>query len=81
MKISVRNDGVNVVVEFMGVFSQNPMLYWNAIGTIQAEAMVEVIQTKMWDTLKTIRAKAYEQGWKDAKAKAQKETWFGGWWE
>lgn len=35
---------------------------------------------KLRNSLKTIREEAYVKGWKDAKAKTAKETWFSGSW-
>jgi hypothetical protein len=47
----------------------------------QAELLKRQFQKKLSDELEAIRREAYNQGWKDAKAKTKKQTWFTGWWK
>lgn len=53
---------------------------WECGGEAYAGLLAAAMHREMHDKLKAIRADAYEKGWKDAKAKKTKETWFGSWW-
>lgn len=44
-----------------------------------AELLKQHIENVLSEALKKARREAYEQGWKHAKAKCAKETWFSGW--
>ncbi len=43
-----------------------------------AWALVARMQDQLDARMRTIRADAYARGWKDAKAKRARETWFSG---
>ncbi len=43
-----------------------------------AELVVRYLKNRLKECVKQIRRDAYEQGWKDARAKRVKETWFSG---
>lgn len=45
-----------------------------------AGLMRDQYEKHMNSVLEQERRKAYDQGWKDAKAKRKRETWFSGWW-
>lgn len=51
---------------------------WNASGDDYAQLLVNQFNESLENRLKKIREDSYEQGWKDAKAKTRKQTWFGG---
>ncbi len=44
----------------------------------EAEVMMRRYDEQLFDALQAIRQDAYDQGWKDAKAKRGKRTWFRG---
>lgn len=41
-----------------------------------AMLLVQAISKQLFDAMSAIRKNAYEQGWRDAKAKRAKEQWF-----
>lgn len=45
-----------------------------------AGMFIECLETRMGDTLEALRKEAYENGWRDAKAKAAKRSWFSRFW-
>ncbi len=45
-----------------------------------AQLVINAIKDQMNERLKVIREKAYEDGWKDAKAKKRRQDWFAGGW-
>lgn len=53
----------------------------NLSDDVYAYMLRENFQTKMSRALQTIREEAYEQGWKAAKAKRARATWFSGQWK
>lgn len=52
---------------------------WQCTDEIYADLLVKNFQEHLSNRLQGIRRSAYEEGWKDAKAKKKKETWFAGW--
>ena len=53
---------------------------WNCNDSEYASLLTKRFQDTMEEKLRTIRHEAYEAGWKDAKAKKARETWFSGAW-
>ena len=47
----------------------------------QAELLLRQLDKNLSSQLERIRKEAYEQGFKDAKAKRAKQTWFSGRWK
>lgn len=47
----------------------------------QAQLLLNQLDKHLRNNLEAIRKEAYEQGWKDAKAKRKKKTWFSSWWK
>lgn len=45
-----------------------------------ASLMRDQHQKHMNSVLEEVRRQSYNQGWKDAKSKSKKVTWFKGWW-
>lgn len=45
-----------------------------------AQLVMNAIEDNLEKRLKKIRSDAYEEGWKDAKAKRKRADWFSGWW-
>lgn len=45
-----------------------------------ASLMCDQYERHMRSVLEKVRKEAYNQGWKDAKAKNKKATWFKPWW-
>jgi hypothetical protein len=54
------------------------LFYWDAGSEWGAGFLASGLRTALRDAIKTAREEAYEQGWKDAKAKRTKETYFSG---
>lgn len=52
----------------------------NLSDEVYAYMLRENFQMKMREALQEIRRVVYDQGWKDAKAKTAKATWFSGGW-
>ncbi len=55
-------------------------LEWNCDSEVYAGLLADAMQRQTKETLKAIRREAYNEGWRDAKAKRKKATWFGGCW-
>jgi len=53
---------------------------FNCNSELYAALLRQELHSHLNNTLERIRKQAYEQGWKDAKARTKKETWFSGWW-
>jgi hypothetical protein len=49
---------------------------FNCGAAVYAGLLTQHIKNEIWTHVKKLRAEAYEQGWADAKAKRQKQTWF-----
>lgn len=82
--ISFKRDGSTVgIAVTVQVPNYDGRVYhtqWNAGGEAYAGFLSAAMNEQMREALRNIRKEAYEQGWKDAKAKRTKENWFGGWW-
>ena len=55
--------------------------YWECDRESYAGLLAQHFDSELVQVLKDIREESYVQGWKDAKAKVEKETWFSGGWE
>lgn len=53
---------------------------WECNSEWYAYFVVDRCEVRLWEALKIIRERAYERGWKDAKSKKKKCTWFSGSW-
>lgn len=51
---------------------------WDAESEIYAILLVQNLQSALSDKIKKIREQEYNRGWKDAKNKNKKETYFSG---
>ena len=49
---------------------------WHCADAVAAGFITHAMDKQLGDRLAAIREEAYEQGWKDAKAKRHKNTWF-----
>lgn len=58
--------------------------WWAPVIECNSEPYASLLRQHMHEDLnhklEAIRREAYLKGWKDAKAKVKKETWFSGWW-
>lgn len=52
----------------------------NCVHGYLSGLMRDQYERYMQSQLEKIRREAYNQGWKDAKAKSKKATWFKPWW-
>jgi len=52
----------------------------NCVHGYLSGLMRDQYERHMQEVLANIRKEAYNQGWKDAKAKTKKATWFRPWW-
>ena len=82
--LSFKREGTNVIVRIdfttpdAGEF--HIPLDWRHSGTDLASLRVDSLERQLRTKLSIIREEAYNKGWRDAKAKTTKETWFSGWW-
>ena len=54
---------------------------WNCASEPYAALLAAAMRKEMWDSLKEIRRRAYEKGWRDARAhKSGKDNWHSGSW-
>lgn len=68
---------VKVIIEYKTWgYKANLWLYWNADSEVAADAVVSQIIEQYQTSIEAELKAAYEQGWKDAKAKRKKQTWF-----
>lgn len=51
---------------------------WNTTSELVAQLFVDNLENHLSERLQMERRKAYLAGWKDAKAKRKRETWFSG---
>jgi hypothetical protein len=79
--IQITRDGSKIVITVRG---QHPVASTDFIATCNlndenyAKLATDNLQRHLWATLTVIRERAYEQGWKDAKAHRRKANWFSG---
>jgi len=59
---------------------QSYLFYWECGREDFAKLLRDNLQKRMNHEIRKIREQAYAAGWKDAKAKRQKETWFSEVW-
>lgn len=80
--IDIKREGtfVKVVVDSQWPISGQYSFQWDTGRNDFACLLSENLKNKMVRDIERMRRDAYNQGWKDAKAKAKKETWFSGWW-
>lgn len=80
--ITITKKGTSVMIEVQSKYPLNRsyLFYWECGREDFALLLRDNLQGKMNDALEKIRQDAYMKGWKDAKARAKKETWFSGWW-
>ena len=82
--IEILHKGNDVLVE---VTAKAPVQrwVWTFKMTMENEAYARLLSTNfrenMQELLASTREEAYVQGWKDAKAKVTKETWFSSTWK
>jgi hypothetical protein len=53
---------------------------FNCDSVLYAILLRKELDEKLNRELNRIREEAYQKGWRDAKAKKVKETWFSSWW-
>ena len=82
--ITIKRDNEKVVIEVDTdlandcaghTYSLIPFL-WNTEQPYLADVLCRYIRKLLQDRVRTIREQEYERGWKDAKSKRAKETWF-----
>lgn len=52
---------------------------WHCSDEVYADLLVKSFEANLEEKLKKARKESYDQGWKNAKAKQKRETYFGGW--
>jgi hypothetical protein len=80
--IKITRDGTQVKIE---VESQYPLtktylFYWECGREDFAIMLRDNLNSSMNKALERLKTENYNHGWKDAKAKVKKTTWFSGWW-
>lgn len=78
-----RNDNKVIVKVEHGIFHGDQYFELDILQNYQYQAQLlrNALELNLSRKLEEIRKEAYEQGWKDAKAKRKKQTWFSGWWK
>mgnify|MGYP001569010560 CR=1 FL=1 len=83
MKAHVKIEGskVVIVVEFYnGMAGDYTWKFTNDCGNERyAGLAASALQSQLQDKMRTIRQEAYEDGYKDAKAKRKRKNLFSGW--
>ena len=77
--ININKHGTTVKVSIetgLIASSSDVLLYWECGNDVFAELLTNQLRKKLADRIQAIRQEEYEQGWKDAKAKKRKRTWF-----
>lgn len=69
---------VDVVIPYYN--ERSYPLSFHCSNEAYAGLLLKAMDNRLTATLKSIRQTAYEQGWKDAKGKKVRETWFRGNW-
>jgi hypothetical protein len=70
---------VKITIE-SGVLGNSFLFEHNCGEEHFASLMSTAYNEHMNRKIRAIREQEYNKGWKDAKAKAKKQTWFSGWW-
>lgn len=78
MKFRVFSRGPKVIIQISDVDDDSVSIIGDFGLIFSANAVRDRIEDAMRDRVKEIRAKAYEAGWSDAKAKRTKKTQFAG---
>jgi DNA-binding NtrC family response regulator len=74
-KISRNGTWLQIIPE-AGTGTPDPLLSWNCNSELLAELLVSHLRRRLGNKISEARQEAYAQGWKDAKAKRAKRTWF-----
>ncbi len=82
--INIKRDGsivkINVQTDLRhesGGTSSYPFSF-NCGDTAYADLLERYLKDRLSSEMKKARQEAYEKGWREAKAKVKKETWFNG---
>ncbi len=80
--IKFYRDGTQIKVAInAGMLDQKVMnLYWDCGHDWFAEMLLRKLEEELSGTLRSMREDYYRQGWKDAKAKRSKRTFFSDQW-
>lgn len=77
--LSVRREGARVIlavkVQYLSTFSFG----FDAGTEWAAQLLVDRLRDVLGGSMQKVRASAYEDGWKNAKGKRAKQTWFSTW--
>jgi hypothetical protein len=80
IKFKVNEGHLRVEIE-TNIDNKYIFLDWKTGDGLYSELLRRQLNNNMNKNLERIREEAYEQGWKDAKAKVKKKDWFYGWWK
>jgi hypothetical protein len=79
--VEVRRNGSQVEIKVTVNNGTGFVFAWNTGAEWSAMLLRDAVAVAIADRLETIRKQAYEDGWKDAKAKRARSQWFErGWW-
>jgi hypothetical protein len=74
--------GTQIKVEINpGINGSAMLLYWETNSSMLVHLLRDKLHDELNKKLTEMRREAYESGWRDAKAKSAKKTWFSGWWK
>jgi hypothetical protein len=80
--LNFKREGTKVIAVIEANVSQDKRFLhfsWDTNDEMWGELLQENLQNGLRLKLEDIRRKAYESGWKDARGKRKRETWFSGW--
>lgn len=81
--IGIRSEKNDLVVSFRAGYPIDGLIFelrWAAGSEWSARLLAHSLRSRISDLLSRIRREAYEDGWRDAKAKRRKATWWPGNW-
>lgn len=80
--INITREGTQVKVEIKSSYplTKTYLFYWECGREDFAMLLRDNLQGSMNKALERLKTQAYNEGWKHAKAKTKKTTWFSGWW-
>lgn len=78
--IKIWKNGTQIKLEVDPGMSDKKVMYfyWECGTEWYSELLRKQLDERLWASLKKIREDAYNDGWKDAKAKKMRQTWFSG---
>lgn len=74
-----RDDQKVKVLLHSGVLNTKYIFTWNCNDAVYAELLRDAFEKKFGDEIERVRKEEYERGFKDARAKRARASWFKRW--